>query len=314
MKKLIDKKNFFNKLLEIQSLSVRTLLRQFDFKNWKGNNDIIINSIGSMRVASENTLFFVSYLEDLDLRLFNNSCFLLSEYEFSNLSDSEVRGNCFICSSDPRGDFLKIVRFLRGDTDYAYVTSVAASGMKYIDPSADVSQTARVGNSVVGRGCVIMDNAVIGDGVWLGAGSTILPGACIGFAGFGFLKSTDDNFPHCAGVYVGENCVVGSNTSIQGGALNPTKIGDFTKIDNLCQIAHGVSIGRESIIIAGSHIGGSSCIGRNVWIGQNCVISNGISIGDCCHVASGSVVFKSLDSECRVYGNPARPFPNGRIC
>lgn len=47
-------------------------------------------------------------------------------------------------------------------------------------------------------------------------------------------------------------------------------------------------------------------IGKNVWIGGGCIILPGVSIGDNTTVGAGSVVSKSLPTNCLAVGNPCK--------
>jgi UDP-3-O-[3-hydroxymyristoyl] glucosamine N-acyltransferase len=82
-----------------------------------------------------------------------------------------------------------------------------------------------------------------------------------------------------------------------------TEIGDDTVVDNLVQVAHGVSIGRRCRIVACAAVGGSSIIGNDVWIGPNAIISSAIRIGDGARVSLGSVVIRDVPPGGRVSGN-----------
>ena len=72
--------------------------------------------------------------------------------------------------------------------------------------------------------------------------------AVIGGEGFGFERDKNGNrfrFPQIGDVKIGNYVEVGANTCIDRGALSTTMIGDYTKINNLCHIAHNNVIGKE---------------------------------------------------------------------
>jgi len=119
----------------------------------------------------------------------------------------------------------------------------------------------QVGRNVkIGENCSIK-NAVIGDNVEIG------PGAIIGQPGFGYDHAVDIlpfiKFPHYGRVLIGGGTIIHSNVCIDRGALSDTIIGRNVRIDNLVHIAHNVEIGDNSLIIAGSVIGGGVKIGKN---------------------------------------------------
>ncbi len=145
--------------------------------------------------------------------------------------------------------------------------------------------------SIIGDRCIIESNVRIYDCVTMGKNCNIKPGAVLGGAGFGFEKDKNGNrfrFPQIGSLIIGDNVEVGSNTCIDRGALSDTIIGNHTKINNLCHIAH------------------NNVIGNNVEIGANCVLIGEIKVGDNSIIAAGSVVIKDVPENVVVAGNPAK--------
>jgi len=71
-------------------------------------------------------------------------------------------------------------------------------------------------------------------------------------------------------------------------------------------VGHDSEIGIHSVISTFVSIGGSCSIGSGVFIGMNSAIIQNICVGDFCIVGMGSVVYKSINEEMVVAGNPAR--------
>ena len=78
---------------------------------------------------------------------------------------------------------------------------------------------------------------------------------------------------------------------------------DFVKIDNLVHIAHAAKIGKRTMIVANSGIGGRVTIGKDSWIGFGTTIRNGVTIGDKARINMGAVVTKSVKEYESVSGN-----------
>ena len=90
--------------------------------------------------------------------------------------------------------------------------------------------------------------------------------------------------PHVGRVVLGDRVSVGSNSCIDRGAMTDTIVGEGTKIDNLCQIAHGVIVGKECFLASGVGLAGGSVIGDRVLLGGQVGVSNGMHIGDDCKI------------------------------
>jgi UDP-3-O-[3-hydroxymyristoyl] glucosamine N-acyltransferase len=80
-----------------------------------------------------------------------------------------------------------------------------------------------------------------------------------------------------------------------------------TKVDNLVQIAHNVTVGEHCILVAQVGIAGSTTIGHHVMIGGQAGLSDHITIGDQVMIAAKSGVNRSIESNQVVGGIPAMP-------
>lgn len=156
-----------------------------------------------------------------------------------------------------------------------------------IGENTELRAGARVGNDVrMGTGCVIHPNVVIEDHCVIGDDVILHAGVCVGADGFGYVRDADQHikFPQIGTVIIENNVEIGANTCIDRGALGETRIGEGTKIDNLVQIAHNVSIGKRVIIAAQTGISGSTVIE------DDCVIGGQVGMGDHARVLSGAVI------------------------
>ena len=164
--------------------------------------------------------------------------------------------------------------------------------------------------SQIGTHCHIYSKVVVREGVIIGNRVILQPGAVIGSCGFGYF--TDEKGKHhpleqrgC--VIIEDDVEIGANTTIDRARFKTTKIGRGTKIDNLVQIAHQVSLGPDNLIVSQVGIAGSTKTGRNVVIGGQTGVVGHISIGDRVMLAARSGVHKSM-LEPGVYGgSPAVP-------
>ena len=166
-----------------------------------------------------------------------------------------------------------------------------------------------IGKAVIGDHCYIDSHVRIYDGVEIGHDCVIKAGAVLGGAGFGYERDEDGNkfrFPQLGQLIMGDYVEVGSNTCIDRGALADTVIGDYTKINNLCHIAHNNKIGKNVTITGCVNISGSNIIDDNVWIAPNSSIRGWVYIGEGATVGMGAVVVKDIPAHETWVGNPAR--------
>lgn len=198
---------------------------------------------------------------------------------------------------------------------------------KGIHPTAIISASARIdGNVSIGAGVVIDDDVIIGTGVAIGPGAvighschigagTIIAsnvtfyhdvsvgeacefgsGTVVGGDGFGFARNTEGWQPIAqnGGVVIGDRVRVGCNTTIDCGAIDPTRIANDVIIDNLVQIAHNVEIGEFTAIAGCAGVAGSTKIGKNCLIAGAAGVNGHIEVCDGVQIGGQSRVTKSI--------------------
>ena len=166
-----------------------------------------------------------------------------------------------------------------------------------------------IGKAVIGDDCFIDSNVRIYDDVVMGKGCIVKAGAVLGGAGFGYERDENGNkfrFPQIGQLIMGDYVEVGANTCIDRGALADTIIGDYTKINNLCHIAHNNKIGKNVTITGCVNVSGSNIIDDDVWIAPNSSIRGWVHIGKGATVGMGAVVVKDIPAHETWVGNPAR--------
>jgi UDP-3-O-[3-hydroxymyristoyl] glucosamine N-acyltransferase len=86
-------------------------------------------------------------------------------------------------------------------------------------------------------------------------------------------------------VTLGDRIEIGSNSCVDRGKFGSTSIGNGTKLDNLVQIGHNVTIGENCVIASGSGLAGSVRVGNwvqiaaHVGIAPHCIVGDGAKIG-----------------------------------
>lgn len=193
-----------------------------------------------------------------------------------------------------------------------------------IGPHASVGAGCTIGDRVsIGPGCVVSEHVTIGadtrlvarvtvwDGCIVGARCTLYPGAVIGADGFGYANDHGrwEKVPQVGRVLIGDDVEVGSNTTIDRGAIGDTVIGNGVKLDNLVQIGHNVQIGDHTIIAACSGVAGSTSIGKHCAIGGAVGMAGHITIADGVQITGMTQVTKSL-TDPGVYSSGTGVEPN----
>jgi len=100
---------------------------------------------------------------------------------------------------------------------------------------------------------------------------------------------------------------IGANTCIDRGVFDDTIVGERTKIDNLCQIAHNVVLGRSVLMAAFAGISGSVSVGDGCMFGGRIGIADHVKIGERVSLAASSGIFRDIDSGETWGGLPAKP-------
>jgi UDP-3-O-[3-hydroxymyristoyl] glucosamine N-acyltransferase len=207
-----------------------------------------------------------------------------------------------------------------------------------IHPTAVVSPSAAIGSDVcIEAFAVIGDRVQLAEGAWVGAhafvgeetivgshsrihpGARVYPrveigarvvvhgGANIGREGFGWVTATGKRVPHVGRCVLSDDVEIGANTCVDRGSIDDTIIGAGTKIDNLCQIAHNVRIGRMCFLASQVGIAGSARIEDGVQIGGQAGLQGHITVGTGAILGGQAGVLGDVPPKEFWSGYPARP-------
>lgn len=167
-----------------------------------------------------------------------------------------------------------------------------------------VGENVRIGSRcIIYPGVQIFSNTVIGDNVILHSG------CIIGDDGFGNAPQADGTWKkieHMGNVVIGNDVEIGSNTTVDKAPMESTIIGNGVRIDNLCQIAHNVQIGDNTVIAAQTGIAGSTIVGKNCIIAGQVGIVGHVKIADNTTVGAQSGVIGNVRKSGEIlFGTPA---------
>ena len=224
-----------------------------------------------------------------------------------------------------------------------YVTAKKRSYKRYRGCRSRVRWSSRIGRKVyigdfayIGRRAVIGDytkiyeNVYVGDDVKIGSHCIIYPGVriypgmvignnvilhantVIGSDGFGFAPLEDGTWKkieHTGNVIIEDDVELGANVCVDKSQMGSTVIRKGTKIDNLCQIAHNVEVGRNTVMASMTGIAGSTRIGEHCIIAGQVGIAGHITIADNTTLGAQTGVMSSIkESGQTLMGSPAIPY------
>lgn len=271
-----------------------------------GNAGLVLTGVSGLDEACPGDLTFFANLHYRDrLATTRASAVILKEEALPHFDLAGARGA--IVTGDPYLSFAKASALFHPALTFAPgidPRAIVEPGAE-IDPSATVMACAYVGAGAhVGAGAVLFPFTFVGEGARIearallypgvvvrercaiGEGSILQPGVTIGGDGFGFAfdASVPCHFkiPQAGIVEIGRDVEIGANSAIDRATLGATHIGDGTKIDNLVQVGHNVTVGPLSILCGQVGIAGSSTLGKGVVCGGQ------VGLGNHLHVCDGA--------------------------
>ena len=167
-----------------------------------------------------------------------------------------------------------------------------------------------IGNDVIiGKDVLIYPNVTIYDRCTIGSNVIVHSGSVIGSDGFGFASDGRKYYkiPQTGIVQIDDDVEIGAGNTIDRATFGKTWIKKGVKTDNLVHVAHNVTVGENSVIIAQVGIAGSTTIGKNAVIAGQAGISGHITIGNNVTIGPKAGIAKSLSSDEVVSGSPGMP-------
>ena len=186
--------------------------------------------------------------------------------------------------------------------------SVIAENCKIGDNVIIMDNVSIAKNVTMGDNCLIHSGVRIYSDTIIGDNCIIHSNSVIGSDGFGYAPNKKGEYiktPQIGNVTIGDNVEIGSNTSIDRATLGSTIISEGVKIDNLVQIAHNVTVGKNTVIAGQCGIAGSTKIGENCQIGGQVGIIGHLTIGNNVKINGQAGVFSNIKDNAILKGTPA---------
>src|SRR5579863_9398837 len=312
----------------------RKLLQMADLigARLQGDGNVQVSAVASIASATASDLVFVEDGKYLASALQSGAGAAIAG-EFA----AGAAGKPLLICRYPNLAFARAQHMLRPDRSFrphegVHATAVVHSSARlgefvtveeYAVIRADVGigDGTRIGaGCVVGRGvkigedCLIYPRVTIYAGTTLGDWVTVHAGAVLGSDGFGYVRDPEsgryEKFPQVGKLVIEDDVEIGANTTIDRGALDETRIGRGSKIDNLVHVGHNCRIGENVVIAAQTGLSGSIVIengvvlGGQVGIGEHARIEEGVMLGG----QGGVLPNKVLRGKgVAFWGTPAQP-------
>ena len=289
-----------------------------------GDATAILTGFAAINNAKPGDLTFAENAEYFAAAEQSAATAIIAGKEFSSTRKIVIR------VASPRVAFARVLALFFPDPAFApgvHPSAVIAPGAQ-VDPSAHIGPHCTVGQRVkIGAQCVLQSGNFVGDDSVLGEGTHLFPnvtvyarsqigrrvrlhsGAVIGSDGFGYVLDggVHRKVPQIGNVIIGDDVEIGSNSSVDRGALGSTIIGQGTKIDNLVQVAHNVVIGDHSILCAQVGIAGSTKLGAYCVLAGQVGVAGHLKIGNQVTLGSKSGVMHNIPDGESWLGIPAQP-------
>jgi UDP-3-O-[3-hydroxymyristoyl] glucosamine N-acyltransferase len=296
-----------------------------------GDDDLEVTNIASIESAKSGDLVFVEDERSLARALQSEATAVIAGDFAANRTNQKP----LLISEQPRLSFARAAhlfadnRRLEHGTHWTAVvdetaiigTNVRIEEWVIVKAGVSIGEGTQVGagcflgdNVKVGRQCVLYPNVTIYPGTAIGDRAIVHAGAVLGSDGFGYVRDQKtgrcEKFPQIGRLQIEDDVEIGANTTIDRGALDATRIGRGTKIDNLVHVGHNVQIGEDVVIAAQTGLSGSAVVENNVIIGGQVGIADHVRIenGAILGAQSGIPSKKIIRGKGIVFwGTPARP-------
>jgi UDP-3-O-[3-hydroxymyristoyl] glucosamine N-acyltransferase len=296
-----------------------------------GDDRVEVNAVASISAASESDLVFIEDEKNLAAALQSRASAVIA----GTFAEAQASPKVLMIAPRPRLAFARAAVLLGNSArrnSGVHPTAVVHDSAKLgegvsVEESVSLATGVRVGNRTwIGAGSVIGASVVIGDDCQIHPNVTVYPGtdignrvivhagAVLGSDGFGYVRDPatgrHETFPQIGKLVIEDDVEIGANTTIDRGALEVTRIGRGTKIDNLVHIGHNCQIGENVIIAAQAGFSGSITIedkviiGGQVGVGEHARIQEGVMLGG----QAGVLPKKILRGKgIAFWGTPAKP-------
>lgn len=299
-----------------------------------GNRAILIDNIAPYETGKSGDMVFAPNKNAMDKAIQNGASLIILPKSLAPFLNKEIKNIAIILCINIGVAHARLKQRY-GEHDYL------KSGWQAIHPSAIIHESVvlpksvRIGPNVVvekdvsiGENCSIMANVVIEHGALIGDNVMIHPGTIIGWeceigndclilsnsviGGEGFGYAQDQSFnhhriPQTGKVIIGNKVTIGAVNTIDRGTYGATTIGNGCIFDNMCHVAHNVTMGENCIILSGFLCAGSSVLGNRVVASGGTMIKDHVEICDNTYLVHRAGVIENISKAGMYAGSPVLP-------
>ncbi|MGH9498643.1 MAG: UDP-3-O-(3-hydroxymyristoyl)glucosamine N-acyltransferase [Terriglobales bacterium] len=296
-----------------------------------GDSSVRLKGISSVATASPGDLVFVEDEKYLASAMQSNASAVIT----GDFAEGKASAKPLLIHSQPRLGFARAAQLFRPASEpkpgvhlsaVVHASAKLGSGVTVaeravIGEGVTIGDSAKIGAGCVigaaaslGRDCDLYPNVTIYPGVRLGDRVIVHSGAVLGSDGFGYVRDhatgRHEKFPQIGRLEIEDDVEIGANSTIDRGALEVTRIGRGTKIDNLVHVGHNCQIAEDVIIAAQTGLSGSITIEKNVvlggqvGIGEHARLEEGVMLGGQGGVLPNKVL---RGNGIAFWGTPAQP-------
>lgn len=288
----------------------------------KGDKNLCIKGLAPFFQAKEDELTFAS--DEKFLHKLNET--KAKVVIVPNIELPELGKTYLLATQDPRKLMPLLLKFFKRETkkmekpienSAKLGNNVEVAPHVYIGHDTDIGDNTKIYPNVticegvkIGKDCIIYPNVTIREFCEIGDRVILQPGVVIGGDGYGFVKVNGNNIKieQIGKVIIEDDVEIGANTTVDRGAIGDTVIKQYSKLDNLIQVAHNVIIGKNFLAASQAGIAGSTEIGDNVTFGGQVGVGGHVKIANGTTVAAkGGITGNILEENQILGGYPLLP-------
>jgi len=295
-----------------------------------GQTDATITGIASLEAAEAGDLSFLGNAKYRTAVPTSRASLILLPEDYEGSEPSE--GQSYLFVKNPSAALASICSRIEQSLwpkpeAGVHPTAVIEPGAE-IDPTATVGPlcvvqaAARIGarthlqaqvfvgaGAQIGEDCWLMPHSAMSAQCILKARVRLHPGAVIGADGFGyeFVEGRHEKIPQVGTVVLEDDVEVGANSTIDRARFSQTRVGEGTKIDNLVQVGHNVTIGKHCILCSQVGIAGSATLEDYVILGGQVGVSGHLRIGKAAKAGGQAGIIADVEPGVFISGYPAMP-------